>query len=388
MTDSSVDWRARWAVAVVFLANGFILGVWAGHIPLVEERLEINHGTLGLALLFMAVGALIAMPLGGAAIGRFGSANVLRVATVGWFLSFPLLILAPSLYLFIPALLVFGGANGIMDVSMNAHGVLVERRLRRPVMSSFHGMFSLGGLIGAGLAALLLPVMPASLNAIAMSVLVAVTAIAAFFHLLPSDLDRSGGGPAFALPSKATVGIGALCFAALLAEGAILDWSALHLQSSLSLGAGLAATGFAAYSATMAIGRFCGDWLRAHVGAVILVRVSAFMATVGLLLAITVSDPLIAIMGFALSGLGLANTVPIFFGAGGKIPGQDAGTGIAAITTMGYAGFVAGPPLIGLVAQATNLALALGLVVLACALIGIFAQAVRPAETNLAAAQA
>jgi MFS family permease len=377
---NAVDRRARLAVAVVFLANGFIIGVWAAHIPLVEERLAISHGALGIALLGMAVGALIAMPLGGAAIARLGSATVLRVTTVTWFLSFPLPVLAPSFPLLVAGLFLFGAANGVMDVAMNAHGVLVERRLGRPVMSSYHGMFSLGGLFGAGLAALLLPVMPPSLNAIAMSALVALTTIAAFFHLLPSESDRSAGGPAFALPSKATVGIGALCFLALLSEGAILDWSALHLQSSLSLGAGLAATGFAAYSAAMAGGRFLGDWLRAHIGAVLLVRASAFLATFGLLIAVAVPDPLVAIIGFALSGLGLANTVPIFFGAGGKIPGQDAGTGIAAITTMGYAGFVAGPPLIGFAAQATSLALALGLVVLACALIGVFANAVRPAD--------
>ena len=138
--------RARWAVAFIFLANGTIIGTWAAHIPLVEARLGISHTALGFALLAMALGALIAMPLGGAAIGRFGSAAVTRVVTIVWLCAFPLPILAPNFALLICGLLFFGATNGVLDVAMNAHGVAVEHRYGRPVMSSFHGMWSLGGL--------------------------------------------------------------------------------------------------------------------------------------------------------------------------------------------------------------------------------------------------
>ena len=380
--SSTADRRARRAVAVIFLANGFFLGTWAALIPAVQQQLQISHGELGIALLSIAVGALIAMPIGGAAIGRLGSATVLRIATIAWFTFFSLPMLAPSLPVLVLALFFFGASNGVMDVAMNAHAVVVEQRLGKPVMSSFHGMFSLGGLIGAGLAALLLPSMPAVSHAFLMSAIAGAVSLAMFTNLLPTRIDSGSSHPAFALPSKATLGIGALCFLALVAEGAMVDWSALHMQESLALGAGAAATGFAAYSGTMAVGRFLGDWLRAHAGAVTLVRVSAYLATFGMVLALAVPVAWVAVAGFAIVGLGLANLVPIFFGAGGKIPGQSSGTGIAAIASMGYFGFLAGPPIIGFAAQLTNLAAALGLVLLCCLLIGIFARAVAPAENS------
>jgi MFS family permease len=362
-----------------------MIGSWAAHIPLVKEKLAIGHGALGLALLGMAVGALIAMPLSGAFIARLGSAAVTRISTVVFCASLPLPIIAPDLVLLTAALLLFGAGNGVMDVAMNAHGVAVERRLGRPVMSSYHGMFSLGGLAGAGIAALLLPVMPPLFQAL----LAAGTAlgIAAFAlpHLLPADVDIRSDGPAFALPGKASLALGALCFLAMTSEGAILDWSALHLEGGLDVGPEYAAIGFAAFSATMAAGRFTGDWMRSHFGAVALVRASAFVAAAGLALTLTVPVPALAVAGFAIVGFGMANLVPVLYGAAGALPGQASGSAIAAVATMGYAGFLTGPPVIGFIAEATNLAMALGLVVVACAVIGFAAHAASPAGAPKAA---
>jgi MFS family permease len=370
--------RARWAVAAVFFANGFVIGSWAAQIPLVKERLAIGHSTLGFALLAMAAGALVAMPVGGAVIARLGSAAVTRWSAVTCFAAFPLAILAPSPLLLGCALFLFGAANGVMDVAMNAHGVVVEHRLNKAVMSSFHGMFSLGGLVGAASAALLLPFIFPVVHAGLMSALALALAVAAFFYLLPAGVDQGGGGSAFALPNKATLGLGLLTYLALTSEGAVLDWSGIHLRERLEVSAGMAATGFAAFSATMAAGRFAGDWLRGHVGAVALVRASAFLSAAGLALALLAPVPALAVVGFAVVGLGMSNLVPIFFGAAGRIPGQSAGTGIAAVATMGYAGFLSGPPLIGLVAEATSLTIALGLIVLACILVGLGARAAAP----------
>jgi hypothetical protein len=387
-TPLAAERRARWAVAAIFLANGAIMGAWASHIPVVEERLGISHATLGVALLCMAAGALVAMPAGGGFISRLGSATVTRASTLALLLAFSLPMLAPDAPLLALALIVFGGSNGVMDVAMNAHAVMVEKRLGRPVMSSFHGMFSLGGLAGAGFSGLLLTLVPPYSAALAMIAAAAALALPALLFLLPAHSDGGNGGPAFALPSKAALGIGALCFLALLAEGAVLDWSALHLKGSLDLGAGAAAMGFAAYSATMAGGRFLGDWLRGHIGAVVLVRGSAFLAAAGLSVAIALPHPLAAVAGYALVGLGLSNLVPIFFGAGGNIPGQAAGPGVAAVATMGYTGFLAGPPLIGFAAHAASLPVALGLVVAGCVLIGLAAIAAAPAERRAAPAAA
>lgn len=384
MDDISAVRGARLAVAAVFLVNGIIVGSWAAHIPLVAERLGISHSALGFSLFAMAFGALVAMPLAGAAVARLGSAMVARIVTPGLTLAFLLPTLAPSPATLTGGLFLFGAINGAMDVAMNAHGVAVERKLGRPVMSSFHGMWSLGGLVGAGLAALLLPSLSAAAHALLTTLLTTAGAVMPLLMLLPASADGGAPGSGFAWPSRATLGLGALCFLAMTSEGAVIDWAALHLRDSLDLGAGLAATGFAAFSAAMATGRFLGDALRSRIGAVTLVRGGAVLAVAGMILAIAVPAPAVAIAGFALVGLGLANLVPIFFGAAGSLPGQSAGTGIAAIATIGYSGFLVGPPLIGFVADATTLAAALGLIVAAAAAIGLWARIVDPARRHVA----
>jgi MFS family permease len=310
---------------------------------------------------------------------------VTRGSTIVFCAALPLPILAPNLFLLVAALLVFGAANGVMDVAMNAHGVAVERRLGRPVMSSYHGMFSLGGLLGGGLAALLLPIMAPAAHAVLLAL--AGLGIAAFGlpQLLPAGVDIRSEGPAFALPGRASLALGALCFLAMTAEGAVLDWSALHLEGSFRISPEYAAIGFAAFSATMAIGRFSGDWMRSRFGAVALVRASAFVAAAGLALALAVPDPALAVTGFAIVGFGMANLVPVLYGAAGALPNQASGSAIAAVATMGYMGFLSGPPLIGFVAEATSLPLALTLIVFACILVGMAAAAASPAGRPISA---
>lgn len=370
--------RARWAVAAIFLVNGGVMGTWAAQIPLLRERLDISLSTLGVALLAMAFGALVAMPLTGMFIARFGSAAVTRTSTPVLLLALPISLLAPGPDLLMVALFLYGGANGVMDVAMNAHAVTVERKLGRPVMSSLHGMWSLGGLIGAGWAAILLPLMSPVAEAFLTVAIGAVAAFGALTFFLSSASDRGSVGTKIALPNKATLGIGILCFLGMVSEGAVLDWGALHLRGSLEVGPGLAATGFAAFSASMAISRFSGDWLRGHIGSIALVRWSALLAAVGIIIALITPWPTIAIAGFAAVGLGLANLVPVLFGAAGRIPGQTPGAAIAALATIGYAGFLVGPPVIGFVADATSLTFALGLIFLACVAIAVAANIVEP----------
>lgn len=371
--------RARRAVAAIFFINGVVTGTWAAHIPLVALRLGISHSTLGAALLFMAVGALTAMPVTGSAIARFGSASLTRWGTFTLLIVFMLPLIAPATVLLMLALFVFGAATGVMDVSMNAHGVIVEQRLGRPIMSSLHGMWSLGGLAGAGFAAVLLPLVAPLVQASVTFALLLAAALVAMLFLLPSTADSASSKSAFAWPSRATVGLGALCFLSMTSEGAVVDWSALHLKQDLQLSSGMAATGFAAFSASMAASRFGGDWMRSRFGMTALVRWSALLAAFGLTVALTVPVSFVAVAGFALVGLGLANLVPLFFGAAGRIPGQGAGTAIAAVATMGYSGFLVGPPVIGVVADMTGLGRALGLIVLACLAVAAFAGAVRSA---------
>lgn len=374
--------RARLAIGVVFLVNGAVFGSWAPHIPLVQERLGLGPALLGTALLAAAVGALLAMLGAGALIARFGSAPVTRVAGLLLCMALPLVALAPSLAALVAALFVLGAANGVMDVAMNAHGVAVETRLQQPIMSSLHGMFSLGGLLGAGAGALLLGLLPPAGHVVLAAVVLIATALAAMRYLLPGRVDVGDAGPHFVLPTRAALGLGALAFLVLMTEGAVLDWSAAWLRGDLGASPSVAATAFAAFSAAMAAGRFSGDWLRRHWGATVLVRASAGMAAAGIALALLLATPLAAVIGFAAAGLGLSNTVPVLFGAAGRLPGQQPGAAIAATASIGYVGFLVGPPLIGFAAQATTLGTALSLLVAACGLVGLFATVVQVADAR------
>lgn len=367
--------RARLGVAAAFFTYGFVVGAWAPHIPFVVERLSIGVGLLGTLLLAIAVGAVAAMPFTGAAIGRFGSAPVMIGAGVAVAATLAPPVFAPSIGAFVVALFLFGVARGTLDVSMNAHGVAVERAHGRPVMSMFHGMGSFGGFIGAGLGAAL-PLRDVAAWHIGCVVMIGLAAmVIAWSRALPAATDRARvAGPAFALPSRRTIGIGAMAFAAVMVEGAMLDWSALHLKAAHTDWAARAGAGFAAFSGAMASARFVGDRLRARFGAVRLARVSASAACLGLLVAAFAPPFAVAVAGYALAGFGLANIVPILFAGGARLDPDSPGRGIAAVTMMGYAGLLAGPPLIGAVASIAGLPVAIGMLALAAGFVALGAE--------------
>jgi len=261
---------------------------------------------------------------------------------------------------------------------MNAQGVLVEESYARPIMSSFHALFSLGGLLGAGGAAV---AMAAGLSAITHLALVALLGLAAIglaaAHLVPTPRSPGPAQAWFVAPPVALLGLGLLAFCALLAEGAMGDWSAVYLRDSLGTPAATAAMGFAAFSLAMALGRLVGDALARRLGGPRLLRVSGSLAAAGLSIALLVGQPGVALLGFGLVGLGVANLIPVLFSAAGRT-GADAGTAIAAVATTGYLGYLAGPPLIGLAADAAGLPAALGIVCLACALVAVGAALIPP----------
>ena len=378
--------RARIAVSVAFLVNGAVIGTWAAHIPLVQERLGLSTGTLGLALLAMAGGAMVAMQFAGHLIHHFGSASVMRVSSLLMCLSLPLPALAPSLTGLVAGLAAFGAVRGTFDVAMNAHAVAVETRYARPVMSSFHGMFSVGGLTGAATGVALLTLTAPTVQVAVVAVLLAAATLAIPPRPLTPAAGVGAAGTTFALPRRGTIALGLLALLVLFSEGAMMDWSAVHLSTGLGLDTAISALGFAAFCATMAIGRFTGDDLRRRFGAVALARGGTLLAAAALGLGLVSGSPIAMVVSFAVAGIGLSNLMPILLGAAGRAPGQRPGTAIAAVATVGYVGFLAGPPLIGHVAELTTLTVALGLVVAACAIVGIGAGAVRRADTATPAA--
>jgi MFS family permease len=358
----------RIATSVLFLVNGALFGAWVSRIPAIETQRSLTHGTLGLALLALASGALVAMPLAGRFSARFGSHRVCRVTTLACGCFLPLLALAPNFTLLVSALFCFGANHGALDVAMNAQAVLVEKRYRRPIMSSFHALFSIGGLTGAAvggwLAALQLTPF-AHFTGMAL-VLTALAIVAAFPFLLD---DRETGTPdstprpPFALPAKPVLIIGAIAFASMLGEGAMADWTAVFLRDTLGSSEALAATAYAAFSVTMAVMRVFGDRLTMRFGPVGLARLSGSVVAAGMSLSLLSTSPGLAMAGFALVGAGFATIVPLAFSAAGRLPGIAPGMALASTTTIGYLGFLIGPPLIGFAAELLGLRGALTLVV-------------------------
>ncbi|MGI9049622.1 MAG: MFS transporter [Rubrobacteraceae bacterium] len=363
---------ARLAVLAIFFLNGVGIATWVVRIPAVKEKLSLSAGLLGIALLGVAVGALASMTVAGWLIARFGSRPVVGTVALLFALALVPPSLAPNLPLLVLSLVLLGAANGALDVSMNAQAVAIEKEYGKPIMASFHASFSLGGLAGAGAGGLI-----ASLGVgvgphfFGIAALLALTVVVSRQAMLPAEVDAggSGGGPSFARPTWALLGLGVISFCVLLGEGAIGDWSAVYLRNTLLTGPGFAAAGYAAFSLMMVAGRITGDRLTGYLGPARLVRLGGAVATVGLGLSLASGHPLVALAGFASAGAGFSIVFPLALSAAGRTKETAPGPALAAVSTLGYTGFLAGPPIIGFLAQLFGLGAALYVVVLLSAAI-------------------
>lgn len=349
--------RERAATSALFLMNGYIVGNWAAKIPQFKAALGIDEAILGLLILAFGIGSLTFMPMVGAIISREGSRRVLLALAV---VSAPMLLvltLVPGVWTAAAALVLLGGLIGGTDVAMNASAVSVERRMRRAIMSSCHAWWSLGGLIGAASGGLLL----ARLSPVGHAVVVTVVALGVIAAAAPSLIrdmpaPTAEGAPATGLPrSYLPWLIGIMALFSMIPEGAVLDWSALYLREGLGASVEGSALAFAGFSATMAVMRFTGDPIRDRLGAVTTLRISTVVAGIGMLGAALAPTAGLAAVGFAVSGLGIANMVPIAFSAAGNLPGLAPGIGLSVVTFMGYSGLLFAPSLIGFVAPHVGL---------------------------------
>jgi predicted MFS family arabinose efflux permease len=350
----------RAATFAAFFVNGAMIGTWVGQIPFVQERLDISKSALGLALLCMAAGAMIAMPLTGHVLDRRSSATTTRAASLVYVPLLLLPLLAPSPLLLGVALVLFGAANGAMDVAMNAHGVAVERTLGRPIMSSLHAGWSFGGLAGSSGVALAVKLgADPRAEALVASGVLFLAALAVTARLGSASAHSQHGSSGFALPSRGVLLIGVLCFLVMVTEGAMGDWSGIYLKTDLEAGPAAAATGFAGFSLGMALARLTGDGLARRWGSGRLLTAGMALVAVALGVTLLAADPVVAVIGFGLIGIGIANAVPLLFSAAGRIP--PAGPSLAAVFTLGYTGFIVGPPVIGVLADAISLPAALAM---------------------------
>jgi MFS family permease len=355
--------RARLAIGALFFINGFAFATWVSRIPEVQQALGLTPAMLGAALMGLGAGSFVAMPVAGWLIARIGSRRVVAVtALVGAALLAPLAF-APDAVRLGSALALFGAAMGAMDVAMNAQGVELEHRVGRPILSGFHALFSLGGMSGAALGgAIAAGGVAVAAHFAGIAALLGAVAIL----IMPSLIDTpppSADAVGRLRLSPALLGLSALAACFFISEGAMADWTPVYLSSVLGSGPGVAAAGYAVFSAAMTIGRLSGDWLTIRIGRTRIVRMGALLAAAGLSTALLVGTVPVALAGFVCVGAGFSVAVPLVFSAAGRLDSRSAGPGLAAVTTAGYLGFLAGPPVIGFVAEAFTLPLALALIV-------------------------
>lgn len=364
--------RARTAIAVMFFINGTVFATWVSRIPGIKETRGLSPSRLGLALLAIGIGTVASLPLTSYLVGRIGSRRLLGASAVACCAALPLAGLAPTFPILLAALLLYGAALGAMDVAMNAQASQLEQSVGRSMMSSFHGLWSLGGMLGAlagaGFAAL--GVAPTE-HFVIICALVATLAGVGFGGLLRGDRDVAAEVdvplpvPALVWPSGRVVGIGAMAACGAVIEGGIADWSGVYLRETLHTSTSYAPIGFAGFSVMMMVARFTGDRLINRWGRRRLLASGPALTAAALVIALLTDHPAVAIVALGLSGLGMATVFPIAFSAAGALPGTQ-GHAIAAVATMAYGAGLLGPPVIGFVADLSSLRLAMGLMVPAC----------------------
>ncbi len=343
---------------IIFFIAGFTTAAWAALVPYVKSNTGANDATLGMLLLCFGGGALIAMPVTGALAAKFGCRKLMAVSTIAFSLLLPMLPSLSQISFLVVGLFLFGVFIGLTDCAMNIQAVIVEKSSDKPIMSGFHGFYSIGGIAGAGsMSAILLLGVPTVFAAMIISAIGLVLLAISYNGFL--NYANVSSGPLIAVPKGIVLVIGIVCFAVFLSEGAVLDWGAVFLIEHHGLNETLGALGFAAFATTMTIGRLTGDRIVMRVGSARVVFLGALFACFGFIIAVMSPYLPLAIAGFALVGAGCSNIVPVMFSAIGKQNTMPEALAVPAVSTLGYLGILAGPAAIGFVAFQFSLATAL-----------------------------
>jgi predicted MFS family arabinose efflux permease len=364
--------QAQRSTRLAFLIAGFAGAAWAPVIPYVKLRCGLNDAHLGLLLLCLGMGSIVAMPVAGALAGRFGCRWIITIAVVLACCTLPVLASSSILFLLAPALILFGAGVGSIDCLVNVQAVIVERACGKAMMSGFHGLFSVGGLLGATGVSALLGMGFSPLQAVGVGIsLIAVSAIAAVPGLL-TGRTSSAEGASFALPHGVVLAIGLMCFVVFLAEGAAIDWSADFLAATRHMDVRYTGLGYAAFACTMTIGRLAGDWLVNRIAGRVLVVGGSLLAAGGMGLVAFIPFWPVTLAGYAIVGAGCANIVPVLYSAIGRQHRMPEHLAVSAVTTLGYAGILLGPAVLGFIAGSLTLSVALAMVgALLCGVAGV-----------------
>lgn len=373
--------RSRIAIKAIFFLNGFVHANYFSRLPRVQDSFHIDNGTTGLVLLTLSLGAFLAMPFTGWLIIRNGSRIITLVALYVYCLLVPLIpVVAPDFNLLLLIFFMLGVASGTLDVAMNAQAVIIEQRWGKPIMTSFHAFFSIGMMFGALAGSLFTKLELGLLMHFGTIAIFCVCIILSlqFFLIHDKPDGQPHEGPAFRLPTAAMVGIGVIAFCSMLGEGAMDGWTTIYMENIALSSKVTAPLGLFSFALAMTIGRIFGDRARLKFGDRKLMIWCGLISAAGLLLTIAITHPYIVIAGFFVIGLGLATVVPIAYSIAGSTKELPPGVGIAMVTTIGYSGFMVGPPVIGFLADSFTLRYALLLVVALFLVMTILATRYRP----------
>ncbi|MBG6164161.1 MFS family permease [Labrenzia sp. EL_195] len=357
---------ARRVVSAVFFMCGTFIGLWASRIPDIKTATGLSEGGFGILLLVMAVGALLAFPLAGALMDRKGSASVTKMTAIATVVAFALIGLAPSTPILTVTLFMGGFAFGALDVSMNGWGAEVEKRLERPIMSSFHGLFSLGAGVAAAAGGVAIKLGMSVTQHFclwsALAIPILVWTLRQPWPHTGTGVRNEGKSPLFAIPKGALFLAGLIALVAALGEGAMTDWAALYQIYDLGYSEAIAPTAFTVFSVAMVIMRLAGDRVIALYGPVAVARASGLVASLGCLLLVSGLNIWTVWAGSFVMGLGYAVLFPLAMSRAASDPHMSTGQALAAVATLGYGAFLFGPPLLGFIGDLFSLRMSFGTV--------------------------
>jgi MFS family permease len=347
---------ARIAVSAFFFSAGFCFASWASRIPDIQQKLGLNEAGLGMVLLSLPIGLMVSLPVSGFVVARYGSRHTAIIAALLYAFLLPFLGLVTLAWQLVIVLFLFGFAGNLLNISMNTQGVSVEAIYGRSIMASFHGVWSVAGFSGAAVGALMLSlVISPFLHFCVVAMLVCCLVLMTYKYLLVNDIHSDSKAPVFAKPDSALLKLGLIAFCCMVCEGTMFDWSGIYFAKEVQVPKSLTTLGYVAFMTTMAGGRFAGDWMSVKIGRKNMIRMSGLLIAGGLMLAVALPFIVPATIGFLVTGMGVSSVVPLLYSAAGRSGKVASGVALAAVSTIGYLGFLFGPPVIGLIAQAFSL---------------------------------
>jgi MFS family permease len=370
--------KHRIAISCFFFLAGICFASWASRIPDIQAKLNLNSAALGGILLCLPIGLLSSLPIAGFLVAKYGSRIIVMLASVLYAATLPMLGFASSSTQLMITLFVFGLGGNMLNISINTQAVGTESLYHKPIMASFHGIWSTAGFTGASIGTFMV-----RFHVLPPYHYLCITGLAFFIlfifsgKLILKDSNRNEKQPIFARPDKSILNFGLIAFCSMICEGAMFDWSGIYFLKVVNPDAAWVTVGYTAFMCTMASGRFVGDWVSHKLGMKRMLQLSGIMTAGGLSLAVFFPQFLTATIGFLIVGAGVSSVIPMVYSSVGKSKVMSPGVAIAAVSTIGYLGFLFGPPIIGFIAQATSLRISFGFIAIMGTMIAVIATRIR-----------